>query len=379
MLPPVMPMRTVAFVLALLGGGLWGLPAAQAQTAPSAADTSVAPSRRTAITRAVKQVSPSVVTVNVEETQRVRDPRFAPYDDAYVRYFLRQSPYREERVQGTGSGFVVSPDGVVVTNEHVVGTAGEIEVLFPDGRSMPATRVGSDEATDLAVLKVEPTEALPYVQFDTSSAPIVGEWVIAFGNPFGLFEATQPSVSVGVVSATGRDLRAEGDGRLYRDMIQTDAAVNQGNSGGPLVNAEGQVIGVNTAIYSDTGGSIGLGFAVPAARAARIVSELRERGAVDRSYYTGLATVSVTSRIARALDLPRNDGVLVHDFDDDSPAAEAGLQLYDVIVEVEGTPVRSRADYIARLYDFRPGDTIRLRVLRDGSPTTVPLRIGRRE
>ena len=372
-------MRTVAFVLALLGGGLWGLPAAQAQTAPSAADTSVAPSRRTAITRAVKQVSPSVVTVNVEETQRVRDPRFAPYDDAYVRYFLRQSPYREERVQGTGSGFVVSPDGVVVTNEHVVGTAGEIEVLFPDGRSMPATRVGSDEATDLAVLKVEPTEALPYVQFDTSSAPIVGEWVIAFGNPFGLFEATQPSVSVGVVSATGRDLRAEGDGRLYRDMIQTDAAVNQGNSGGPLVNAEGQVIGVNTAIYSDTGGSIGLGFAVPAARAARIVSELRERGAVDRSYYTGLATVSVTSRIARALDLPRNDGVLVHDFDDDSPAAEAGLQLYDVIVEVEGTPVRSRADYIARLYDFRPGDTIRLRVLRDGSPTTVPLRIGRRE
>jgi serine protease Do len=379
MLPPVMPMRTVAFVLALLGGGLWGLPAAQAQTAPSAADTSVAPSRRTAITRAVKQVSPSVVTVNVEETQRVRDPRFAPYDDAYVRYFLRQSPYREERVQGTGSGFVVSPDGYVVTNEHVVGTAGEIEVLFPDGRSMPATRVGSDEATDLAVLKVEPTEALPYVQFDTSSAPIVGEWVIAFGNPFGLFEATQPSVSVGVVSATGRDLRAEGDGRLYRDMIQTAAAVNQGNSGGPLVNAEGQVIGVNTAIYSDTGGSIGLGFAVPAARAARIVSELRERGAVDRSYYTGLATVSVTSRIARALDLPRNDGVLVHDFDDDSPAAEAGLQLYDVIVEVEGTPVRSRADYIARLYDFRPGDTIRLRVLRDGSPTTVPLRIGRRE
>ena len=372
-------MRTVAFVLALLGGGLWGLPAAQAQAAPSAADTSVAPSRRTAITRAVKQVSPSVVTVNVEETQRVRDPRFAPYDDAYVRYFLRQSPYREERVQGTGSGFVVSPDGYVVTNEHVVGTAGEIEVLFPDGRSMPATRVGSDEATDLAVLKVEPTEALPYVQFDTSSAPIVGEWVIAFGNPFGLFEATQPSVSVGVVSATGRDLRAEGDGRLYRDMIQTDAAVNQGNSGGPLVNAEGQVIGVNTAIYSDTGGSIGLGFAVPAARAARIVSELRERGAVDRSYYTGLATVSVTSRIARALDLPRNDGVLVHDFDDDSPAAEAGLQLYDVIVEVEGTPVRSRADYIARLYDFRPGDTIRLRVLRDGSPTTVPLRIGRRE
>jgi serine protease Do len=380
MVPPVMAIRLAVFVLALLGSGLWGPPAARAQAAPSAAaDTSVTPSRRTAITRAVEQVSPAVVTVHVEGTQRVRDPRFAPYDDAYVRYFLRQSPYREERVQGTGSGFVVSPDGVVVTNEHVVGTAGAIEVLFPDGRARPATRVGSDEATDLAVLKVEPDSALPHVQFDTSSAPIVGEWVIAFGNPFGLFEASQPSVSVGVVSATGRDLRAEGDGRLYRDMIQTDAAINQGNSGGPLVTAEGRVIGVNTALYSDTGGSIGLGFAVPARRAARIVAELRERGAVDRSYYTGLATVSVTPRIARALDLPRPDGVLVHDFDAGSPAAAAGLQLYDVIVEVEGTPVRTRSDYIARLYDFRPGDTIRLRVLRDGRPTTVPLRIGRRE
>ena len=369
-------MRLLLFVLVLVGAGLLGAPEGRAQNAPRAP---VAESRQTAITRAVEAVSPAVVTVNVEETRRVRDPRFAPYDDAYVRYFLRQSPYREERVQGTGSGFVVSPDGYVVTNEHVIGAADEIEVLFPDGRSMPATRVGSDEATDLAVLKVEPEEALPYVQFDTVSTPIVGEWVIAFGNPFGLFEAGQPSVSVGVVSATGRDLRPESDGRLYRDMIQTDAAINQGNSGGPLVNAEGSVVGVNTALYSDTGGSIGLGFAVPAQRAARIVVELRERGAVDRSYYTGLATVSVTPRIARALDLPRTDGVLVHDFDYDSPAAEAGLRLYDVIVAVEGTPVRSREDYIARLYDFRPGDTIRLRVLRDGAPTTVALRIGRRE
>ena len=351
-----------------------------AQNTRSTSDTvEVAQSRRTAITRAVQVVSPSVVTINVEETKRVRDPRFDAYDDAYVRYFLRQSPYREERVQGTGSGFIVSPDGYVVTNEHVIGAADEIEVLFPDGRSMPATRVGSDEATDLAVLKVEPEEALPYVEFDTTSSPIVGEWVIAFGNPFGLFEATQPSVSVGVVSATGRDLRAESDGRLYRDMIQTDAAVNQGNSGGPLVNAEGKVIGVNTAIYSESGGSIGLGFAVPAKRAARIVSEIRDRGAVDRSYYTGLATVSVTPRIARALDLKRSGGVLVHDFDFGSPAAAAGLQIYDVITEIEGTPIETREDYIARIYDFRPGDTLRMRVLRDGEPREIQLTIGRRE
>ena len=243
----------------------------QAQRVSSESAT-ISDTRRTAITEAVERVSPAVVTINVEETRRMRDPRFDAYDDAYVWYFLQQSPYREERVKGTGSGFIVSPDGYVVTNEHVIGDADEIEVLLPDGRSMPAERVGSDEATDLAVLKVEPNEALPHVEFDTTSSPLVGEWVIAFGNPFGLFEADQPSVSVGVVSATGRDLRAEADGRLYRNMIQTDAAVNQGNSGGPLVNADGDVIGINTAIYSDTGGSIGLGFAVPARRAASTVA-----------------------------------------------------------------------------------------------------------
>ena len=356
------------------------LPVLAQQPAPSSKPSvQVSESRRTAITQAVETVSPAVVTVNTEETQRVRDPRFAPYDDAYVRYFLRQSPYREERVQGTGSGFIVSPDGYVVTNEHVVGTADEIEVLLPDGQSLPAERVGSDEATDLAVLKVEAGEALPHVDFDTSSAPIVGEWVIAFGNPFGLFEASQPSVSVGVVSAVGRNLQAEDDGRLYRDMIQTDAAINQGNSGGPLVNAAGKVIGVNTAIYSESGGSIGLGFAVPAERAVRIVEELRERGGVDRSYYTGLATVSVTPRIARALDLERSEGVLVHDFDYQSPAAEAGIEVYDVIVEIEGTPIKTRADYVARFYDFRPGDTVLVCVIREGAPVELQLTIGRRE
>jgi serine protease Do len=327
----------------------------------------------------VAAVSPAVVTVTVRETLRVRDPRFEPFDDAYVRRFLHESPYRDEPVEGTGSGFVVSPDGYVVTNEHVVGEARAIDVLFPDGRTLPARRIGSDEATDLALLKVDADSALPHVAFDTTTSPIVGEWVVAFGTPFGLFGASQPSVSVGVVSATGRDLRAEEEGRLYRDMIQTDAAINQGNSGGPLVNAEGKVMGVSTAIYSESGGSVGLGFAVPARRAARIIDELRERGAVDRSYYTGLATVSVTARIAQALDLERSEGVLVHDYDFGSPAAAAGIRIYDVITELEGTPLRTRTDFIARLYDFRPGDTVRLTVIRDGTPRELTLRIGRRE
>ncbi len=375
-------MRICRALLPLVGLLLLGPVAVQAQETTSSADApsqQVTQSRRTAITQAVEAVSPAVVTVNVRTTQRVRDPRFAPYDDDFVRRYLRQSPYWEERVEGIGSGFVVSPDGYVVTNEHVVGDADEIDVLFPDGRTLAAERVGSDEATDLALLKVEGGADLPHVAFDTSSTPIVGEWVVAFGNPFGLFETGQPSVSVGVVSATGRNLRAERNGRLYRDMIQTDAAINQGNSGGPLVNAEGNVIGVNTAIYSETGGSVGLGFAVPASRAQRIVSELREQGRVDRSYYTGLRTVSVTPRIAQALDLERSEGVLVLDLAFQSPAAESGLRMYDVIVEIEGTPIESRDDYVARIYDFRPGDTVRMQVLRDGERRTVTLRIGRRE
>lgn len=365
------------FLLCLFAGSLSST-VAQSQE-PHTHRGQIAQERQTAITKAVDRASPAVVSVSVMERQRVRDPRFRYFDDSYVQHFLRRSPYQEQLVQGTGSGFVLSPDGYVVTNEHVLGRAEMIEVLFPDGRTLSAERVGSDRATDLALLKVEAEESLPYLEFDTTSAPIVGEWVVALGNPFGLFEAAQPSVTVGVVSATGRNLQAERDGRIYRDMIQTDAAVNRGNSGGPLVNATGKVIGINTAIYSESGGSIGLGFAVPAERAVRILDELREQGSVDRSYYTGLATVSVTPRIARALDLERTDGVLVHDYDPQSPAAESGIQVYDVIVEVEGVPVKTHDDYVARIYDFRPGDTVRLRVHRDGALEEVPLRIGRRE
>jgi serine protease Do len=372
-------MPSARIVLLGLGLGLLGAlsgPAA-AQEAPS--EAAVAESRRTAVTEAVAAVSPAVVTVSVQQTQVVRDPRFEGYDDAYVQYYLRQSPYRREEVQGTGSGFVVSPDGYIVTSDHVVGAADSIRVHFPDGRALPATLVGTDEPTDLALLKVEAAEPLPHVTFETDSPPIVGEWVIAFGNPFGLFEASEPSVSVGVVSATGRDLQAEAEGRLYRDMIQTDAAINQGNSGGPLVTAEGKVIGVNTTIFSESGGSIGLSFAVPARRAARIVAELKERGAVDRSYYTGLSTVAVTPQIAEALGLAEAEGVLVHDFDLNSPAAAAGIEMYDVIIEIEGTRLRTREDYVARIYDFRPGDTVRLTVLRNGARTELTMRIGREE
>jgi serine protease Do len=299
------------------------------------------------------------------------------YSDPFFQRFLRRPPARERRVESIGSGFLISPNGYIVTNDHVAGNATEIDVLFPDGRSMPADLVGSDPPTDLALLKVDPDDALPYLAFDTTAAPIVGEWVIALGNPFGLFEAAEPSVAVGVVSATNRDLQSGRDRRLYRDMIQTDAAINRGNSGGPLVNADGSVIGVNAAIYSESGGSIGIGFAVPARKASRILQELRETGAVDRSYYTGIYGTTVTERIARILGLNRTGGVLVRDLDPGSPADRAGLQPYDVIVAMEGETIDTRDDYVARIYDFRPGDTVRLRLLRKGEPITLSMRIGR--
>ena len=292
-------------------------------------------SRQTAITRAVEAASPAIVSVNVTEVRQVavRDP----FADPFFEHFFgrRRSRVYERQVQSLGSGFVISPDGYIVTNDHVAGSAAKITVAFPDGRKLEGRLIGSDPVSDVALVKVDPDEPLPYLSFAEDEGVLVGEWVIALGNPFGLFEAAEPTVTVGVVSATGRDLESGRDGRLYRDMIQTDAAVNRGNSGGPLVNAVGEVIGVNTAIYSESGGSIGIGFAVPAERVQRIVDELRTTGEVDRSYYTGLRgrdVARINRRVVRALRLQEARGVLVEDIDADSPAEAAGFRPYDVIV-----------------------------------------------
>ena len=353
----------------------------QKQAPAAAVSDSVTQSRRNAITRAVEFATPAIVSVNVIEVRRFRyrDPFSEFFNDPFFAPFFqeRRSRVIERQVQNLGSGFVISPDGYVVTNDHVVTNATRITISFTDGQTLEAKLVGTDEVSDLALVKVDPQADLPYLSFAADGDPIVGEWAIALGNPFGLFEAAEPTVTVGVISAAGRDLGSR-DGHFYTDMIQTDASINRGNSGGPLVNAQGDVIGVNTAIYSESGGSVGLGFAVPAWKAQRIIEELRTDGRVDRAYYDGLLFTDVTDRIAEALSLHRVRGVLVVEVVAGSPAAEAGFTPYDVIVEVEREPIVDRSDYMARLYDFRPHDAITYGIIRDGNRIDIVMTIGRK-
>ena len=341
-------------------------------------DGQIGTSRRTAITRAVEAASPAVVSVNVIAVRNV-----VQRANPMLEWFYGQRlPGRtiQQRIQGLGSGFIISPDGYIVTNDHVVSNGGiaveatEITIAFPDGTQMPAELVGTDPETDIALLKVEPSDRLPYLAFEEDEDAVVGEWAIALGNPFGLFEAAEPTVTVGVVSAVGRDFPAQ-QGRIFRDMIQTDAAINRGNSGGPLVNALGRVIGVNTVIYSQTGGSDGIGFSVPAWRVRQVVAELRETGSVDRSFYTGLSIRPVSDRLAQQLGLSEAEGLVVTSIESDSPAETAGLLPRDVIVSIDGEAVASNEDVRDQLVDRRAGDTIRLGVVRRGRALDVPLRL----
>lgn len=333
-------------------------------------------SRQTAITQAVEKASPAVVSINVTEVRRYRDP-FA--NDPWMEFFFgnRRSRIYEQQVSSVGSGFVISPDGYIVTNQHVAQNPAKIMVAFYDGSTLEANMIGSDEVTDLALLKVNPPSALPYLEFSEEGQPIPGEWAVALGNPFGLFEAAEPTVTVGVVSGVGRDFQPQ-ENRIYRDMIQTDAAINQGNSGGPLLNAEGDVIGVNTFIYTagGGGGSIGLGFAVPAGKAQTIIDELREKGQIDRSYYIGLYGIDINERYARALGLREARGFIIQDVEAGSPAAQADFRPYDIIHSFQGEAINNQREFAARLYDYRPGDVVTFGVLRDGQDIELTLQLG---
>ncbi|MCP8884231.1 Do family serine endopeptidase [Devosia sp. XJ19-1] len=274
-----------------------------------------------------------------------------PGDDARPRQFM-----------AAGSGFIISADGYVVTNNHVVSDATKVTVVFEDGSEQVAEVVGTDERTDLAVLKIE-GEDLPFVTFESSEAPSrVGDWVVAVGNPFGL----GGTVTVGVISGAGRDI----GGSNYGDFLQIDAAVNTGNSGGPAFNTEGEVVGVNTAIYSPNGGNVGIAFAIPARTVQQIVNQLIDDGTVTRGYL-GVSIQDVSKDIADSVGLPNARGAIVREPTEDGPAGSAGVQSGDIITKVDGEQIDDALDLSRTIASKAPDSTVELTIWRDGAEITV--------
>ena len=310
---------------------------------------------------------------NISSTQIVRTPNSPFANDPFFRFFFndRQDDafgYRERRAQSLGSGVIVSADGYVLTNNHVVDRGVEVTVTMPDKRELRAKVIGVDEATDIAVLKIDAAKLMTMPWGDSSQLK-VAEWVLAIGNPFQLNQ----TVTLGIVSATGR--RLEGRLATYEDFIQTDAAINPGNSGGALVNARGELVGINTAIFSETGGYQGIGFAVPINLARHVMDELIKFGEVQRGTIAGITLQPLTTRLAEQLGAPSTHGMVIVSMQQRSDAYVAGMRPGDVIVSFNGTNVEDEYHIMRLLADAKIGTTVVLGLLRDGKPLSVKVPI----
>jgi len=325
-----------------------------------------------------EELSPSVVNITTSTTiagvtdqARPQIPEGSPFEDLFRDFFNNGEggQARPRRSSALGSGFVVSSDGYIVTNNHVIDKADEIVIEFFDGKELVAKLVGRDPKTDIAVLKVEASEPLPFVGFGDSDIARVGDWVMAIGNPLG----QGFSVSAGIISARNRTLRSG----PYDDFIQTDAAINRGNSGGPLFNMSGEVIGVNTAIISPNGGSIGLGFSMSSRVVGRVVKQLKEYGETRRGWL-GVQIQDIDSDMAEALGLDKVSGALVSGVPE-GPGADAGIQSGDVIISFDGVEVEDTRGLVTAVGNADVGKVVRVIIFRDGKTKTIKVTLGRRE
>lgn len=322
---------------------------------------------------AVVNISTSQIAKGPEGVPLPQVPKGSPFEDFFEDFFNKKGggriPPSERKVSSLGSGFVIDgTEGLVVTNNHVIDGADEIIVNFHDGSKLKVDKViGRDTKTDLALLKVTPKKPLTAVGFGSSANLKVGDWVMAIGNPFGL----GGSVTVGIISAKQRDINAG----PYDDFLQTDAAINKGNSGGPLFNMDGQVVGVNTAIISPTGGSIGIGFAVPADTVTTVISQLKEFGQVKRGWL-GVKIQSISEDIGESLGVPENTGALVAGITPDSPAAKGGIEAGDVILKFDGKDVTTMRGLPKLVAQAPIGKSVEVEVLRQGQKKTLTVAVG---
>ncbi len=371
---------------ALAGAGMsW--PGANAQSAPEAAQLvrtqgpvvfAPPPGAPMSFADIIDRVSPAVVSIETKTAVDARSLRNIPGFENFPFDIVPQQPPGSQTPEGqptdprnapeqlgAGSGFFISRDGYIVTNNHVVAGASEITVTLRDERELKARVVGRDEATDLAVLKVDGSN-FSFVEFSTQAKPRVGDWVIAVGNPFGL----GGSATAGIVSAYGRNV-----GDAYVDFLQIDAPINRGNSGGPTFDIYGRVIGVNSAIFTPTGVSAGIGFAIPADVADRVTRQLISSGKVERGYL-GVTIGSISEEVAESLNLPSRDGAIIVDVVDGGPSDQAGLEVGDIVVSLNGQKVKDNTDLTRRVGSARAGDMLRVEILRNGRPMTLQVRSG---
>jgi serine protease Do len=321
------------------------------------------------------QLLPTVVNISTSQTlngppgggPNVDLPPGSPLGDLF-KDFLGPKRSAPRHVTSLGSGFIIDKTGFIVTNNHVIEDADQITVILNDGTTLPAKLIGRDEKTDLALLKVNPKSPLPYAHFGNSDRARIGDWVIAIGNPFGLGS----TVTAGIVSARNRDINAG----PYDDFIQTDASINRGNSGGPLFDAQGNVVGVNSAIFSPSGGSVGIGFSIPSNLAGEVISQLKKFGSARRGWI-GVRIQALTNDIAEGFGLPDNHGAIITQITPNGPAAKAGMQNGDVVTAYDGKPVKDSRALSRMVADSAIGKTASIDIVRGGKKSTLKITIAK--